>query len=262
MEVLRVLVGEAGKRADLGEVERMAQSLRHALNALASEQREARVSLRFEVVEASIGSLQLGVAPVDSDILADTLFGQFIQDIIGLKEGRFRPTMSSETLAEYRDLFKAPSSKTPVTYVYRDSQAVIDERARAMLEEKIISTRAYNISIIGTIESVSVHQQPYTCSLYTKLEPKQRIRCQFSAPMLYAVADALKSKRMVEVIGDAEYGFVGLYPIRLIMTQPPQPVEPDMDFLRKAVRSLDIVPEGMSISDYLDRIRGDYAEAE
>lgn len=172
-----------------------------------------------------------------------------------LRNGQFRPTMSSQTLAEYRELFKAPSQTVPVYYVYGEQETVIDEFARRLLEEKIVRTRAYDVSFIGTIESINIHQRPYSCALFTKLAPPQRIPCVFEDALIAPIAEALRSRQIVEVVGDAEYGPVGIYPLKLTIKHPPKLALPNKEFLRQVIHSVDILPEGYTIVEYLDELR-------
>jgi hypothetical protein len=37
--------------------------------------------------------------------------------------------------------------------------------------------------------------------------------------------------------------------------ETPKPVEPNIEYLRQAVHSMDIVPNGMSIVEYVDQLR-------
>lgn len=254
MHILRVRIGEAGRYPELQALERLAERLRKTLNALYEELAESDSRPTFEIVEASTGSLQLGLAPRERDVAA-VLFPQFMQDIRMLRYAQFRPTMVSQTLAEYRELFKAPALEVPVYYEYGEQVAVIDDTARALLEEKIVRTRAHNVSFMGTIESVNIHRRPCSCSLFTKLSPSQRIPCVFAEELLEAIAEALRSRRVVEVVGDAEYGPVGVYPLKLTITEAPRVVEPDNEFLRKVIHSMDILPEGYTVVAYLDELR-------
>jgi hypothetical protein len=66
------------------------------------------------------------------------------------------------------------------------------------------------------------------------------------------VGDALQR---VEVKGNAVYGPVGIYPLQLHILEATQPVEPNLDHLRQAVHSMEIVPNGMSIVEYVDQLR-------
>jgi hypothetical protein len=48
---------------------------------------------------------------------------------------------------------------------------------------------------------------------------------------------------------------VGIYPLQLHILETPKPVEPNIEYLRQAVHSMDIVPDGMSIVEYVDQLR-------
>ncbi|MCS7301412.1 MAG: hypothetical protein NZ556_07655 [Fimbriimonadales bacterium] len=259
MDALRIRIGEQGKHVGLRDLQRITQHLQSALNALASEREEQRVKTDFEIIDASVGSMMLAILPVNGHIDSHWLFTQFLDDLENLTKARFRPTMFSQTLAEYRDLFA--TTTTIVFYEYREQSVRVDQSARELLEQQIVRTIAYNIKMIGKIESVNIHSSPYSCNFYTKLEPRQRVRCVVPKQLLPAVADALKSEQLVEVIGDAEYGPVGLYPLRLTLTHAPEPVQPDLQLLRSVVRSLDIIPEGVSVVEYLERLRDSHAQA-
>ncbi|MFN7019476.1 MAG: hypothetical protein ACK4RG_09465 [Fimbriimonadales bacterium] len=259
MEALWIQIGESGKHIGLRDLERVTHHLQNALRALASEQDERRMRTDFEIVEASVGSLQISIVPTDKSVDADWLFNQFVEDVQHLTQARFRPTMFSQTLAEYQDLFEA--IRTTLSCKYQSRQARIDESARQLLKQNVIRTVAYDVCLVGRIESVNIHTNPYTCNFYTKLEPRQRVRCIVPEGMLHPVADALKVESLVEIIGNAEYGPVGIYPLRFTLTHPPKTVQPNMEFLRRVVRSLDLVPEGISAMEYLQRLRDEHAQA-
>jgi hypothetical protein len=255
MEMLRVRIGEAGQHADVREVQEVLEHLRKVLVTLCNELAEQSVRPRFEVVEAATGSLTLGVAPAAATETPPQLLPQFAKDLAELTQMRFRPTMSSELLSDYRALLKSPNLDAPVSYGYGDLWVRIDAAVRQQFEEAVMRTTAYEVALMGTIESISIHNKPYRCSLYTKLPPRQRVRCTFAEPLLPAVADALRQKRLVEVKGNAVYGPVGIYPLQLHIIEAPEPVEPNLDYLRQAVHSMDIVPDGMSIVEYVDQLR-------
>ena len=255
MEVLRVRIGEAEQHPELREVQEVLEHLRKVLTTLWSELGGEPVRPRFEIVEASAGSLTLGVAPTTAMETPPQLLSQFAHDLTELTQSRFRATMSSELLSEYRDLIKSPNPDTPIDYGYGDQWVRIDAATREQFEEAVIRTTAYEVSLMGTIESINIHRKPYSCSLYTKLPPHQRVRCTFEESLLHEIADALRKQCLVEVKGSAVYGPVGIYPLQLHILEAPKPVEPNLDYLRQAVHSMDIVPDGMSIVEYVDQLR-------
>ncbi len=255
MEMLRVRIGEAGQHADVREVQEVLEHLRKVLTTLWSELGGEPVRPRFEIVEASAGSLTLGVAPTTATETPPQILSQFAEDIRDLAHLRFRPTMSSELLSEYRDLIKSPNPDTPIDYGYGNQWVRIDAATREQFEEAVIRTTAYEVSLMGTIESINIHRKPYSCSLYTKLPPHQRVRCTFEESVLHEIADALRRQCLVEVKGSAVYGPVGIYPLQLHILETPKPVEPNIEYLRQAVHSMDIVPDGMSIVEYVDQLR-------
>jgi len=73
--------------------------------------------------------------------------------------------------------------------------------------------------------------------------------------VLHEIADALRRQCLVEVKGSAVYGPVGIYPLQLHIIEAPEPVEPNIEYLRQAVHSMDIVPDGMRIVEYVDQLR-------
>lgn len=255
MHALEVRIGNQGSHINLRQLQKLAQRLQSALSAVAAEKGDMEPPPQYEIVSASVGSLHLGIALSDNSPRAEVIFHQFIDDLAGLSQGQLRPTMPSYTLAEYRKLLKIVEADTPIECVYGETRARLDEQVRRNLEEQISRTKATGVELRGAIESINIHSRPYTCALYTHFEPRQRIACEFDADLLPAITDALERQKAVKLVGDAEYGPVGVYPVRFIIRQPPVPIAVNLDYLRAAVRSMSIVPEGVSIPDYLASIR-------
>ncbi len=255
-ETLRVRIGTEGKHADLKELHTVAVHLREALYALAKEQTdEEKLSIRFEVVDAKIGSLELTILPQDTAIAPEHLLSEFVRDVQSLAQGQFRPTMRTTTLNGYKTLIKSVPKQTLYCFTYREMQVTVDEQVKQQFQQVLKLSPSHNLELIGTIERVSVLRKPYGCAFYTKLEPRERVECSFEEHLLNSIADALKSRRLVRLRGTGYYAPIGLYPLRFEIKEPVVPVEPDYKLLREAVRSYEIVPAGMSLEQYLDSLR-------
>ncbi len=160
--VLRVRLGVEGRHADLKELHRVAVHLREALYELAREQTEQEsLPIRFEVVDAKIGSLELAIFPQGNIVSSEQLLSGFIHDIHGLAQGQFRPTMRTSTLNRYETLIKSVHRDTQYSFTYGKMQVVVDEQVKQKFQETLRLSPSYGLELVGWIESVNVSRKPY-----------------------------------------------------------------------------------------------------
>lgn len=256
---LALTVGQSGSRADLRELQCVSEAVSNALTALAREMGcFDPAALRLEIVGARPGSLVLDIQPViegEAPDAGDRLLETFAGDIDGIVQNRFRTDMSTTLLSRYRRLIQAPSETTPVLIAYRNTVVRLDAETRSGAEVALKYTVAPGVSVVGTIEVVNVHRRPVTLSLYTKLEPRDRIECQFRPEHLPAVAHCLQERALVRVTGTGRYGPVGLHPLDIEMDGPPEPLDYQPGALAAFVGRYDLVPRGMRAEEYVAELR-------
>ncbi|NLI00543.1 MAG: hypothetical protein GX446_13745 [Chthonomonadales bacterium] len=262
---LALTVGEPGRRVELRDLQSVSEAVGGALRALAREMgRFAPSALRLEIVGARPGSLVLDIQAVIEDEASDAgdrLLETFAGDMDGIVHNRFRTDMSTTLLSRYRRLIQAPSGTTPVRIIYRNTVVQLDAATRSGAELALRHTVAPGVTVVGTIEVVNVHKRPLTLSLYTKLEPRDRILCQFRADDLPDVVRCLQDRTLVRIRGTGSYGPVGLHPLDIEMDGPPEPVDYQPRALAAFVGRYDLVPRGMRAEEYVAELR-DRAYAE
>jgi hypothetical protein len=62
-------------------------------------------------------------------------------------------------------------------------------------------------------------------------------------------------KQTVQVHGIGYFGPVGVYPIRMTVSELPLTLECNRKFLRAQMRQLDLVPKGMSVRSFIQQNR-------
>ena len=109
-----------------------------------------------------------------------------------------------------------------------------------------------DVVVVGNLDAITVHKK-HVFFLYPKLDGAGRIECRFAAEILEQVVNLIQ--HTVEVSGTGHYGPVGLYPIRLDVSSTPKLLLSDDSTLRSFVGTMNLVPAGMSASQYLARNR-------
>ena len=256
---LEISLGVEGRYAELIELRELSYHVHQSLKALAKELTGLEdPSIRFEIVGAKLSSLTLEVDPILAEELPldkENFLNTFTTDLKDISQDKFRMNMSSNVLNNYRSLIHSPSKKTPVRISFGNVDVNIDEKVRERFEATVRRTISSRTSVIGTIESINIHTRPYTFSLYTKLEPRDRIECRFEEKLLPEIAEVLKSRSLAEGTGDGHFGPVGLYPLRIILKDSPKRIRFDPEHLRTFIRKFELVPKGKSLQEYLSDIR-------
>lgn len=154
----------------------------------------------------------------------------------------------------YTEAIRAPRNKVTYSVWYGQRSIVVDEQIRQQVREKSENSCVPHTSVVGTIESINIHRTPYVFMLYTKVEPRQHIECRFTNDeFLPAVTDILKSRKMAEVRGTAYYAPVGIFPLRIDVEEEPLKLEYAPEDLLRYVGRLRIVPDEMTVEEYLQR---------
>lgn len=242
--------------ATLSQLKDIGSQLQRTLNAVARNlSGDINAYVEGDITEANIGSLSLALrtsvpafVDIDPDIVCDTL----VRDILDVSTQRFRTGMTPILLKQYKTLIcTLKSSRVRVEYRYAEHEIVIDDNFRRGFEAASKERQSGNIEIIGRIEALNIHVSRNQFRLYPKQPNSDGIHCEFSPHFLDSIADVLKRKEIVRVTGMGYFAPVGLYPLRIVLTQAPESLEFNAAALRSQLRRVALVPSGMSAEEYL-----------
>lgn len=242
----------------LAQLKELSTLLQRTLAAVASHLADsATPGIDFEIVEAGVGSLSLGlraVAEEGATIEPERVVATFTEDLAQIRQQSYRPDLTTGLTKHYRALVTSMGGTGAVVEYGRGKErVVVDDAFRKGFEVALKERIAEDVSVVGYLDAVNVHKVPYTFYLYPKLEDIERVECRFPAEMLQAVAVLLK--KTVKVEGTGHFAPVGIYPLRIDVNRELRPLTWDPDVLRSFVGKLALVPEGVSASDYLQRNR-------
>jgi hypothetical protein len=190
----------------------------------------SRNSLDFEI--APVGGHALGSDPTEClDLL--TL------DLDAMASGSFRSSMSSATLKRYKGLMDLlRREKASINFRYDDRDITVNRPQRVQIEKAASARTKEAVTLYGRLESVNRHHDKPTFNLYPKLTPNDPVECTFPDTMMRGVADILKYSDIVQVTGIGTFGPVGIYPVRIVVTEPPKRLPYDEEKLRAVPGSL------------------------
>jgi hypothetical protein len=245
-----------GVSVTLADVRRLAGRCHRALADLASHLAVGDdAAMRFDVTKANVGSLSLEVhavaeAPDSPD--PDAVLSTFTSDMAGISQGRFRPGLTAALLSTYERLAKDFTNANEILEIRCGDQAVTvnaeyEVGLAAALKEKI----ATGIELTGYLDAVIAHRPPFAFYLYPKLEPNHRIDCRFPPALRSSVAELLKDRSLVRVVGTASFGPIGIYPIRMDIEDRPERIDWNPAALIALLGALPIVPKGESAEIFL-----------
>lgn len=208
-----------------------------------------------EIVEARIGSLELSLHPSVPDIYAITsqrVCFTLVKDLLAVPRQQFRADMTPALVQQYHALTKClKDAHIKIRLRYHDAEALIDDAFRAGVEVAVQEKEAGTVEVIGRIEAINIHQERNRFFLYPKQPGSERVECRFDSLLHSEVSEALKRKEFVKITGIGYYAPVGIYPQRIELTRSPEPIVYRLDVLKKAIRSLDLVPSGMGAVEYV-----------
>jgi len=244
----------------LNDMQSFMRTLQTALDEVAqdlSQTEEHGVS--YEIAEAHVGSFALSLRAVGSQFAkanpAECL-SVFSSDIRNVAQQRYRPGISSQLLRSYTALVRTLSPiNATVTIQYRESAVLIDRQFRETVRNAWKERVSDNVTVTGNLDAVNAHGGQYMFYLYPKLEHAGRVDCIFNPSMLHAVAELLKRKQLVKVTGRGHFGPVGMYPFKVEVNDLPTELIPNGPRLRSYVGGLELVPKGLTASEYLQRNR-------
>ena len=241
------------------QLKELSTQLQRTLAAVASHLADDRASgVDFEVIDASIGSLALGLRAVAEEgaaVTPEQVMATFTEDIAQIRQQSYRPGLTSGLTKQYRALVTCLSGEGAVVeYAHGPREPVIiDDSFRRGFDIALKERIAEDTSVVGYLDAVNAHRTPYTFYLYPKLEDIDRVECRFPAEMVGTVAGLLK--QTVKVEGTGHFAPVGIYPLRIDVDHAPLRLAWNPDTLRSFVGSLKLVPDGVSATDYLERNR-------
>lgn len=253
---VKLRVGEGAVK--LAQLKDLSRQLQRVLASVASHLAHSPASgIDFEIVEAQVGSLSLGlraVAEEGATLDPALVISTFTEDLAHIRQQDYRADLTTGLTKNYRALVKCLSGvDTIVEYGHGSERVVVDDAFRRGFEIALKERIAEDVAVVGYLDAVNAHKAPYAFYLYPKLEDVERIECRFAAEMLDAVAAHLK--RTVKVEGRGHFAPVGIYPLRIDVEREPSALRWDPGVLRSMVGSLSLVPEGASAGDYLQRNR-------
>ena len=241
-DVLHVRLGSPDNPVDLGLVEQLAEHLRGAYRELVQERGGSRVHVRFEVTNATKGSLILDLVPqLTGDDLPETteVTQALINDIESLALDQPRPTMGSGLLNQYRALVDIAQKAGRLEVGHDASSTAIGPENQIVFEAALKESPEPDTLVVGAIETVNIHRRPWTFGLYSKLD-RERIECRFEEHLLETVLALMEEKAVVEVIGEGRFGPAGVTPRQIEVVEVPRKIVADADRLRAFRRSLDL----------------------
>jgi hypothetical protein len=246
--------------ATLAELKAVADQVQKTLNAIVrnlTDEPEAEVETH--IIGAEIGSLSLALSPSipeTLDVNATTLCMTLVKDVRDIREQRFRPRLTPGLLQQYVKLVNTlRSSHTRMQLQYGEEIIMIDDLFRKYFQAATKERVAVKVSLIGRIEAINIHSKPYEFRLFLTQPGTEPVRCTFEESLLHAVIDEMKRRSLVRITGKGYYAPIGLHPTKIELEYKPEPLTFDKNKLLSYVRSLDIVPEGMTISELLSANR-------
>jgi hypothetical protein len=246
------------KRVKLAELKEVTSRLQRALAGLATQLAgQAKPGIDFEIAEAAVGSLSLGLvavadegAPVEPERVVST----FTSDLSSIRRQSYRADLTPGLTRHYRALVTClKDTGAVVEYSHGKDEVIVDDEFRRGFDVALKERVAEDVSVVGHLDAVNAHKKPFTFYLYPKLEEADRVDCHFPPEMLQLVAGLLK--KTVKVAGTGYFAPIGIYPLRMDVRPEPQFLVWDPSILRSHVGTLSLVPEGMSVRDYLERNR-------
>lgn len=239
-------------------VEQLAEHLRGAFRELAREGgAEGKIAVRLDICDAQKGSLSLALDPhLAGEAVPETsqIVASLIADIESLAEESPRLTMGTGLFAQYRALIGIGQKAGGLQVRYRDLSTEISPEREIAFKAALREQVETNTYVVGHIEAVSIHQRPWRFGLYTKLH-RERVECYFADAMLEEILKFMERKVLVEVNGEAQYGPVGLTPRSIVLDAKPMGLDFDPSDLLAFRRASDIVLEGETAADAVDRVR-------
>ena len=258
--LLLVEVKAGGDLLKLSDVQTFLSNLQSALEEVAQDlSQTTEHGVSYEIAEAHVGSFALALRAVGSQFTKVNpveCFSVFSSDIQEVAQHRYRPGMSTQLLKSYTSLVRTLGSiDATIAIQYQEQAILIDKRFRDVVRNTWKERIADNVTVTGNLDAVNVHGGQYMFHLYPKLEHAGRIDCIFNPEMLHTVAELLKHKHLVKVSGRGHYGPIGMYPFKIDIASLPAPLVPDGPRLRSYVGSIELVPKGLTASEYLQRNR-------
>jgi len=256
-EAISITLGVPNEPLDLSLVEHFSEALRGAYRELVKDRMGGEeADLRLLIRDVSKGSLNLILEPVSEDA-GEALEGisqALIDDIEGLTRGEGRPTMSTASLIQYKNLarvveraggVKIRAEQSEVTLAQVDMSSV-----RAAMKERVYA----GYQLVGRIESVNIHQKPYRCGVYSNVT-RSRVECRFDEHMLDQILSLMEKGATASLLGEARFGPAGVTPTSLSVQETPTELSFDPDALLAFRRSADIIEDGEDAAAAVARIR-------
>lgn len=248
---------------DLSLLEQLAERIRGAFREIVREQTgDTKAQIRLLVRDAHKGSIVLSMEPEltgDDVPSAAEVARTLIADINSLATDHARPNMSANLLGQYREMVKIGQRAGRLELGYEGATSTVGPENQIAFEAAIREQPEAGIQMVGTIETVNIHQRPWTFGLYTKLD-RQRVECRFDEAILGEVLQLMNEKTLVQVAGEGRFAAVGITPRVIELDAAPVPLAFDAEALRSYRRSADIAKEGESAADALVRIREEIAK--
>ncbi len=211
----------------------------------------------FEILEAEVGSLGLTLRAVPDpslEVSALRLLRVFVEDMEDIQHERFRDDLSASLAEKYRRLVEYIGKHDLTAEIVVDQEPiVIDDAFQRSFSAAFKERTAAETELVGYLDEIRAHAEPFDFSLYPKLPGFAKIRCQFPSEMLDTVRSLLKS--IVRVKGRATYGPISLYPNRIDLTEAPRLATYSKDWLLSQVGTLKQLRPGESVVDYLSQNR-------
>jgi len=246
------------KRVKLSQLKELTDRLQRTLGALAHQLAGgAAAGIDFEIVDAAVGSLSLGLVAVAEEGAAvepERLVSTFTQDLSDIRKQSYRADLTPGLTKHYRSLVTSlKDAGAVVEYAHGRDRVVVDDSFRKGFEVALKERVAEDVALVGHLDAVNAHKAPFSFYVYPKLEEGDRVECHFQPEMLKLVADLLK--QTVRVAGTGYFAPVGIYPLRMEVRGAPRPLAWDPSILRSYVGALHLVPKDTSVSDYLEANR-------
>jgi transposase len=198
---VKLQVGEGAVK--LAQLKELSTQLQRVLAAVASHLAESTTpGIDFEIVEAGVGSLTLGlraVAEEGATLEPERVITTFTEDLAHIRQQDYRPDLTTGLTKHYRALVTCLGGEGAVVeYSRGNKRVVVDDAFRKGFEIALKERVAEDVSVVGYLDAVNAHRAPYTFYLYPKLEDIERVECRFAAEMLQAVAALLRKTVKVE----------------------------------------------------------------
>lgn len=264
-KLLYISLGKMGDTVDLLFLQLLSEALRGIFREIVREQSgERKSNILLEVRDATKGSLNLVIEPTiagfnstDSIAVAQTL----INDINSIASESARSTMGAGLLAKYQSLIEIGQQSGRLVLQANGVQATIDSSTSIAFQAALKETPEPETLVAGHIESVNIHQKPWSFGLYTKFD-QERIECRFDEPMLEKILQLMESKALVEVVGEGVFGPLGLTPSRIDLQETPRELVFSVNSLLSFRRSAGMVKLGESVPVALSRVREEQSRYE